>query len=208
MGVTVKNIIRVLTAVLIISLFSIRTYSQDKEQQEEKGEKDKGHMFSPYKIHNPDYTWTNVVRFLGAKSMFYTAVLPVHKNAVVKPEILFGDVNETTFWYSFNFALVKSLKIGFFLGPGISYSFDSGQGARVRWQYGFGTPNLTDDIPISLFLLSNITYDFNSETETWDWYNFGIAYQLNERVKIQIDMEGNYLGDPFVQNNIGFVVDF
>ncbi|MCK5781006.1 MAG: hypothetical protein KAH10_00310 [Flavobacteriales bacterium] len=71
-----------------------------------------------------------------------------------------------------------------------------------------GTPNISEDIPISLFILSNITYDFASLDTVWDWYNFGIAYQLNDRVKIQIDMEGNYLGDPYSQTNMGFVVDF
>ena len=183
--------------VLILSLYSTKSFSQDK-----------GHMFSHHKIHNPEYTWTSVFRLLGAKSFFYTAVLPVNKHGVLKPEVLFGNVNETTVWYSYNFPLTKRYKIGFFMGPGLSYSFDAGQGARFRWQYGFGTPNISEDIPISLFILSNITHDFNAEGTTWDWYNFGITYQLNKRVKIQFDMEGNYLHDMYTQNNFGFVVDF
>lgn len=88
-------------------------------------------MFSPYKIHNPEYIWTSVLRFLGAKSLFYTAVLPIQKNVVLKPEVILGDINEATVWYSYNFPLTKKHKIGFFIGPGLSYSFDSGQGARL-----------------------------------------------------------------------------
>ena len=182
--------------VLFMLIIPTKSYSQEK-----------GHMFSNYKIHNPDYTWTSVIRFLGAKSIFYTAVIPIGKNSVLKPEVIFGVINETTVWYSYNFPLTRKHKVGFFMGPGLSYSFDAGQGARLRWQYGFGTPNISDDIPISLFILSNITYDSVSEITVWDWFNFGIAYQLNERVKIQIDMEGNYLGDRYAYTNVGFVVD-
>ncbi len=191
---------RIYTIFLLITFFALssqKVYSQEK-----------GHMFSNYKIHDPEYTWSNVVRFLGVKSFFYTAVLPIQKNVVLKPEILMGTVNEMTVWYSYNLPLTKKSNFGFFMGPGASYSFDTGQGARLRWQYGFGTPDISDDIPISLFILSNITYDFVSDITVWDWYNFGIAYQLNNRVKIQIDMEGNFLGDPYQYTNMGFVVDF
>lgn len=199
------------TTILLIAFFALssqKVYSQDKlEDKTEKKSEQKGHMFSYYKIHDPEYTWTSVVRFLGVKSFFYTAVLPIHKKAVLKPEILMGTVNEATVWYSYNFTLSKHLKLGFFTGPGVSYSNDEGQGARFRWQYGFGTPTIAEDIPISLFILSNITHDFNSDFTVWDWYNFGIAYQLNRRVKIQIDMEGNFLGNPYQYTNMGFVVD-
>ena len=182
---------------ILLSLSSTKSYSQEK-----------GHMFSNYKIHDSEYSWTSVIRFLGAQSLFYTAVLPVNKNAVLKPEVIMGNINEATVWYSYNFPLTNNYKMGFFMGPGVSYSFDTGQGARLRWQYGVGTPNISEDIPISLFILSNITHDYNSDVTVWDWYNFGIAYQLNKRVKIQIDMEGNYLGDPYTNTNLGFVVDF
>ena len=194
--------------IILVVLFFVSTniFSQDITKVED-AKSNKGHLFSNYKIHDPNFTWTSVVRFLGAKSMFYTAVVPIGRNAVIKPEVLFGNINETTVWYSYNFPLTRKYKIGFFLGPGVSYSFDSGQGARLRWQYGLGTPYISEDIPISLFLLSNVTHDFNADETVWDWFNFGIAYQLNNRVKIQVDMEGNYLGDVYTHTNLGFVVD-
>lgn len=190
--------------ILILSLASIYGFSQEITEDENRN----GHLFSHHRIHNPNYTWQGIFRFLEIKSWFFTAILPIHKNAVLKPEVLAGNVNEATLWYSYNLPLIKKLKIGLFFGPGASYSFDTGQGFRARWQYGIGTGNLTDDIPLSFFLLSNITYDFVSESTTWDWYNFGIGFQISDRVKVQYDMEGLFTSNPYTFNNFGFVVDF
>jgi hypothetical protein len=198
---------QIFSVLLLSVVLSVGLNAQETSKSDSTAEEVSGHMFSHHKIHHSGSSWQAIVKFLGVNSLFFTAILPIHKNAVIKPEVLAGNVNETTVWYSYNIALVKSIGIGMFFGPGLSYSFDSGQGARVRWQYGFGTPNLTDDIPLSFFLLSNITHDFNTELTTWDWYNFGLSYQLNKRVRIMADYEGYFTSNPYVFTNIGFVLD-
>ena len=159
--------------------------------------------------HEKTYKHTAVVRLLGEKALFFTDMIAVHKNGAIKPEIILGQIKEGTFWYSYFVPFTRNF--GFFTGPGLSYSFDKGQGFRTRWQYGFNWAEVSKEVPFSLYLLSNITYDFRAKHWTLGWYNAGISYPLSKRVSIQLDFEGHFNEGKdkiYTATNVGFFFQF